>query len=232
MTVTIDSCSVEPPASRTGCPQNDAPVPGWARAVGMTAPGDYTVHVGTSSAETPLVETIPLSLDRREAPGTPPATCPTIRPGPDWVCVNGGWFPPGSPTGGSVPPPGAVRRFSRDLTGSASMVAGSHPGLRRLAGRSHHPAASCPTIQPGPDWVCVNGGWLPPGLRQPSRQSRHPRQRRLSDGTAGADWVCVNGGWVPADHPRRWLGPTPPSMIPELVLVDRAHLVRVRDSLA
>lgn len=23
--------------------------------------------------------------------------------------------------------------------------------------------ASCPTVQPGPDWVCQDGGWLPPG---------------------------------------------------------------------
>jgi hypothetical protein len=24
------------------------------------------------------------------------------------------------------------------------------------------PTSSCPTIQPGPNWVCVNGNWLPP----------------------------------------------------------------------
>lgn len=24
-------------------------------------------------------------------------------------------------------------------------------------------AQTCQTVQPGPTWVCVNGGWLPPG---------------------------------------------------------------------
>jgi len=25
------------------------------------------------------------------------------------------------------------------------------------------PGVTCTTVQPGPTWVCVNGGWLPPG---------------------------------------------------------------------
>lgn len=25
------------------------------------------------------------------------------------------------------------------------------------------PGYTCTTIQPGPDWACVNGNWLPPG---------------------------------------------------------------------
>lgn len=28
-------------------------------------------------------------------------------------------------------------------------------------------ADTCPTQNPGPGWVCVNGGWLPPGLAPP-----------------------------------------------------------------
>lgn len=26
-----------------------------------------------------------------------PATCTTVQPGSDWICVNGGWLPPGHP---------------------------------------------------------------------------------------------------------------------------------------
>ena len=29
--------------------------------------------------------------------GVTPAACPTIKPGPDWLCINGGWVPPGHP---------------------------------------------------------------------------------------------------------------------------------------
>ena len=30
-------------------------------------------------------------------------SCPTVRPGPDWTCAHGGWWPPGMPIPG-VPP--------------------------------------------------------------------------------------------------------------------------------
>jgi beta-glucosidase len=53
VTVTIDSSAANHPVSYW-VPDNDAPVPGWGNGSWATAPGDYTVHVGTSSADTPL----------------------------------------------------------------------------------------------------------------------------------------------------------------------------------
>ena len=83
--------------------------------------------------------------------GTP--ACPTVQPGPGWVCVNGNWLPPGS--GGTPPPPPPPP-----------------------------PPPACPTVQPGPGWVCVNNNWLPPDMACPTIQP-------------GPNWRCVNGNWLP-----------------------------------
>ena len=122
--------------------------------------------------------------------------------GPDWVCVNGGWLPPGVRARARrlrhrIPDPTfprrtrrrAARRFSPDLTGCASMAAGCRPA--RLARRLRRPLpvrsptpnvpASCQTVQPAPDWACVNGGWLPPGQPLPPA-----RQAASSVGSSGA----------------------------------------------
>jgi beta-glucosidase len=61
VTVTIDSSASNHPLSYW-IPENDAPVAGWGRGTWATAPGEYTVHVGTSSAETPLVQTVAVSV--------------------------------------------------------------------------------------------------------------------------------------------------------------------------
>jgi beta-glucosidase len=61
VTVTIDSAASNHPFSYW-VPENDAPVPGWGRGTWATAPGDYTVRVGTSSAETPLGQAVTLSF--------------------------------------------------------------------------------------------------------------------------------------------------------------------------
>jgi beta-glucosidase len=60
VTVTIDSGASNHPLSYW-VPENDAPVTGWGRGRWATAPGEYTVHVGTSSAETPLVQAVTLT---------------------------------------------------------------------------------------------------------------------------------------------------------------------------
>ena len=60
VTVTIDSTAANHPLSYW-VPEKDAPEPGWGRGSWVTAAGDYTVHVGTSSADTPLVQTVALS---------------------------------------------------------------------------------------------------------------------------------------------------------------------------
>jgi hypothetical protein len=59
-------------------------------------------------------------------------------------------------------------------------------------------AGGCTTIQPGPSWVCVDGGWLPPDhpLAGPA-----PPPAACTTPQPAPHWVCVNGGWVPPDHP-------------------------------
>jgi hypothetical protein len=111
------------------------------------------------------------------------ASCQTLRPGPDWVCVNGGWLPLGHPLAGGAPvqPP--------------------------TAPPTPAPSASCRTAQPGPAWVCVNGGWLPPGhplaVGSPG-VPLGPSAPLTSCPSAppALDWVCVNGGWLPPDDRR------------------------------
>ena len=72
VTVTIDSSASNHPLSYW-VPENDAPVPGWANGSWCTAPGDYTVHVGTSSAETALQQSVTLADNSS-------ASCPTSPP--------------------------------------------------------------------------------------------------------------------------------------------------------
>jgi beta-glucosidase len=173
VTVTIDSSASNHPLSYW-VPENNAPVPGWSKGAWNMAAGDYTVHVGSSSANTPLVQTV--ALQPVGSPSPSPTSCQTIRPGPDWVCVNGGWLPPGA---AGVPAPTPTP--------------------------TPNPPASCPTVRPGPDWVCVNGGWLPPGAAgvpapTPTPTPNPPASCRTVQ--PGPDWVCVNGGWLPPDNPR------------------------------
>jgi beta-glucosidase len=61
VTVTIDFGASNHPLSYW-VPENDQPVAGWGRGEWVTAPGDYTVRVGTSSADTPLEQTVTLSF--------------------------------------------------------------------------------------------------------------------------------------------------------------------------
>jgi beta-glucosidase len=61
VSVTIDSSASNHPLSYW-VPENDAPVTGWGNGNWNTASGDYTVHVGTSSADTPLEQTINVTL--------------------------------------------------------------------------------------------------------------------------------------------------------------------------
>ena len=171
VTVTIDGAASNHPFSYW-VPANNAPVPGWSNGQWQTAPGDYTVHVGTSSADTPLVATV--SLAGGGTTGTP-AGCTTTQPGAGWVCVNGGWLPPGHPGAAGAP------TTPTTPTGPSS----------------------CQSTQPGTGWVCVNGGWLPPGhplaVGTPPTMPTAPSSCQTPP--PGTGWVCVNGGWLPPGHP-------------------------------
>ena len=98
--------------------------------------------------------------------------CTTVKPGPDWVCVGGGWYPPGMP-----------------LPGGESSATPA-------------PSTGCPTVKPGPGWVCAGGGWYPPGMPLPggaSRAASAPSVPSIGCTTVkpGPDWVCAGGGWYP-----------------------------------
>lgn len=74
VTVVIDSSASNHPLSYW-LPDNDAAAPGWAHGAWITASGNYTVQVGTSSADTPLTHSVSLSF------GAPPESFPTAPPG-------------------------------------------------------------------------------------------------------------------------------------------------------
>ena len=60
VTVTIDPSASNHPLSYW-LPDNPAPVQGWGNGKWVAASGDYTIHVGTSSAETPLEQIVTFS---------------------------------------------------------------------------------------------------------------------------------------------------------------------------
>lgn len=126
-----------------------------------------------------------------------------------------------------------------NLSNSVEMIAGqsicSSEGTRPfsglldelvLHGRALTPAeiqeaytdgGGCTTAQPASDWVCANGGWVPPNHPSASSSgSTGGSSGGSTGGTSGGStggttacttvqpmtgWVCVNGGWVPPDHP-------------------------------
>jgi glucose/arabinose dehydrogenase len=131
--------------------------------------------------------------------------CSTAAPAANWVCVSGGWVPPGHPLagGGGTPPPPPPTPTPN--------------------------AASCTTAAPAADWVCVNGGWVPPGhplagggtppAPPPTPPTPPPGPPAACTTAAPApDWVCVSGGWVPPGHPLAGSGggtpPPPPPTTP------------------
>ncbi len=70
------------------------------------------------------------------------------------------------------------------------------------------PSGGCTTIQPGPGWTCVGGGWLPPSDTPPPTSPPPPAPPPPTGCTTiqpGPGWVCVNGGWLPPS-----LAPAPP----------------------
>jgi hypothetical protein len=87
----------------------------------------------------------------------------------------------------------------------------------------------CQIAPHGPDWVCVDGGWVPPDHPLAQSGAAPPAPPPPSDGATSClttrpvtDWVCVGGGWVPPDHPLaianpRGSPPPPPAPAPPVV---------------
>jgi hypothetical protein len=154
-----------------------------AGLMSMALGSAQSVIVGTSPPATPLMTTVLLDGDGTQGST---ASCSTVQPGPDWVCVNGGWVPPGHPLAGGTPVP--------------SVEPPSAP-------------ANCPTEAPASDWVCVNGGWLPPDAsRDLDDDGPIPVSTSCQTPQPAADWVCIDGGWLPPDHPLAGGVPTPPTL--------------------
>lgn len=145
-----------------------------------------------------------------------PEECTTVRPGPGWVCVGGGWYPPDMTPPGGQPPAAAVPSSgSRACTtvqpgpdwvcsGGGWYPPGMAPPGPAYAALSAPVAASgaCTTVQPGPGWSCAGGGWYPPGLAPAtgaatSTSAAPPQSTDCATVRPGPDWTCANGGWYP-----------------------------------
>jgi glucose/arabinose dehydrogenase len=142
------------------------------------------------------------------SPTPPPSAssggCTPPAPVADWVCINGGWLPPNHPlalaaaAGGSSPPPSTPPPTSPPPS-----------------------TASCTPPAPVSDWVCVNGGWLPPNHplaiaaaaagSSPPPSTPPPSSPPPATGCTTPDpfksipglvGVCINGGWIPSNNPR------------------------------
>ena len=123
-----------------------------------------------------------------EAP-VPVIPCMTIQPAFDWVCINGGWVPPGHPLAQAGAPPPTPPAPALPVE-----------------------AMNCLTGQPASTWVCVYGGWVPPdhplataAFTNPPSPPPVPTGACMTPdpfiGIPGLFGVCVSGGWVPISHP-------------------------------
>jgi hypothetical protein len=104
------------------------------------------------------------------------------------TCVNGGWLPPGM----------AAPSYSSGSTSQQTVAQQTAPA----------PTGGCRTPDPFASLgggVCVNGGWLPPGMATGSQTSSPaPSAPSSSGGCTTPDpfasiggGVCENGGWIP-----------------------------------
>lgn len=140
----------------------------------------------------------------------PSGACVTDPPASDWVCINGGWVPPGHP-----------------------LAVGATPSTPNPPAPPSPPTggSSCTTTAPAPGWVCVNGGWVPPGhplaltAPPPTTPTTPPPPPTPPIGGViiippvpcttvqpAPTWVCVNGGWLPPNHPLIGSAPTTPTL--------------------
>jgi glucose/arabinose dehydrogenase len=104
---------------------------------------------------------------------------------------------------------GPVSAFGVDSNGELYVVYHSPGRIVRIA-------AACQSVMPAPDWVCVDGGWVPPdhplagGAPPPTPPPTPPTPSDCVSVQPAPDWVCVNGGWLPPDHPLAVGAPSPP----------------------
>jgi hypothetical protein len=172
------------PSPSPGCPTVQ-PAPDWQCVNGNWQPPG----MGGVSAPPPPPPPAPTP-----APTPSSSTCSTVKPASDWVCVNGNWLPPGMVPSGS--------------TSGGSTSGGSSSGSTSGASTS---SAPCSTVRPAPDWVCVNGNWLPPGLAPAGSSTAS-----CTTAKPASDWVCVSGNWQPPAMAGGCTGTDPFTAIPTL----------------
>ncbi len=116
--------------------------------------------------------------------------CTTTQPASDWVCVNGGWVPPSTTSGGTTS--GGTTSGGcttvKPVSDWVCVNGGWVPPTTTSGGTT---SGGCTTTQPASDWVCVNGSWVPPSTTSGGTSS-------CTTPKPGENWVCVNGGWVPS----------------------------------
>ena len=145
--------------------------------------------------------------------GTPSEGCTTPKPAAGWLCIGAGWVPPNHPLANNGSSGG----------GTSGGGTGGGTGGGGTGGGSGAPTL-CTTGKPAANWVCVNGGWVPPdhplallgsgsgggstggGTGGGGTGGGSSAPTLCTTGKPAATWVCVNGGWVPPDHPLALLG--------------------------
>jgi hypothetical protein len=79
----------------------------------------------------------------------------------------------------------AFTKVMAQFVSHGSMTTTSTTGGTGSTGGS---TGGCTTVQPGPNWTCVNGGWLPPTTTSTTS---------CTTASPGTGWTCVNGSWLP-----------------------------------
>lgn len=187
-----------PTPTPSSCP-GSAPVPGWLCVDGGWLPPDHPL---ASPTPTPTPSPTPTPTPTPTATPTPtPSSCPGSAPVSNWLCVDGGWLPPDHPLATSAPTPTPTPTGTPTPTPTPTPTATPTP-------------SSCPGSAPVSNWLCVNGGWLPPDhplatsspTPTPTPTSTPtptptPTPSSCPGSTPVAGWLCINGGWVPPNHP-------------------------------
>jgi glucose/arabinose dehydrogenase len=81
-------------------------------------------------------------------------------------------------------------------------------------------SGGCTTVQPGVDWTCHDGNWLPPGMTPPGAGTPPPPAPPAPPASAcptvqpGPDWTCSNGNWLPPGISPPVAAPPPSSPAP------------------
>ena len=149
--------------------------------------------------------------------------CSTIRPGPDWVCVNGNWLKPTYPaktiTGAAAC--STIRPAANwtcvngnwlppwyPIAGSGGNTGGGSGGTTGGGSTGGTGGSTCTTIKPAANWTCVNGNWLPPWYPVSGGSTGGGTTGSGGSGTTtcttikpAANWTCVNGNWLPPWYP-------------------------------